>query len=334
MRLYTFEVSTVFGNHQRLGAELPKNGKILDLNLAYSFMLSERDDHPCAAKLADVLVPPDILMLLQNGQFGLSAITEALDYFAGLGTGSDDARGRNGETLLYNMAEIQIMAPVPRPLSIRDTVGFLGHIRGAMAPNPIPPVYEEIPAIYYKGNVHSVVGPEVDVIWPEFGDSLDYELEVAAVIGRQGVNIEESDALDHVFGYTIFNDVSARTQQYKDMEGMLGPTKGKDFDTGNIMGPALVTADEFDPQASHEMTARVNGEEWSRGNLNQMDNGFAAIISYISRHETLYPGDIIGSGTVTTGCGAELRKFPVPGDTVELEVEGIGVLRNRFVKQS
>ncbi len=330
MRLYTFSVMTSLGNRLRLGAELPDD-RILDLNAAYGFMLADRDRHPCAAALADVLAPADIHALLGNGHFGLQAIAEACQYYSER-AGTTHLTGPNGATLVYNAVDVQILAPLPRPLSIRDTVGFLGHIRGAMAPNPIPPVYEDIPAIYYKGNVNSVIGDGVDVRWPTFGDCLDYELEVAAVIGRKGIDIAESEALDYIFGYTIFNDVSARTQQYKEMEGMLGPTKGKDFDTGNIIGPVLVTADEFDPRESHEMIARVNGEEWSRGNLNEMDNGFAAIISYISRHETLYPGDVIASGTVTTGCGAELRKFPQPDDLIELEVEGIGILRNRFVK--
>jgi 2-keto-4-pentenoate hydratase/2-oxohepta-3-ene-1,7-dioic acid hydratase in catechol pathway len=302
----------------------------LDANLAHATMLAGRDRHPCARQLADVLVPSDMLALVQTGRFGLEAIAESLAYFEQQGTPSRV----EGASLIHQVDAVEILAPLPQPLSIRDGVGFLDHLRNAMGDNPIPQVYEDIPAIYYKGNVHSVIGPGADVLWPAFGEMLDFELEVAAVIGRQGVDIAPEQALDHVFGYTIFNDISARAQQYREMEGMLGPAKGKDFDTANIMGPVLVTADAFDPTDSHGMVARINGEEWSRGDLNRMDNSFADMISYISRQETLYPGDIICSGTVPTGCGAELGKFPAPGDEVELEVEGIGLLKNRLVKKS
>lgn len=327
MQLCSFYLDSPTGRLQRVGIALP-DGRLLDAHAAYATMLAERDGHPCAWALADVLAPPDMAALVATGRFGLQALRECRDHFLTHGTGD---RGLDGARLLHAAGEVQLAAPLPRPRSLRDCVGFLDHIRNAMAPAPIPPVYEAVPAIYYKGNVNSVIGPDQPVRVPDFGDHIDYELEVAAVIGRQGVDIPVAEALDYVFGYTIFNDVSARTQQYRDMEGLLGPTKGKDFDTGNVMGPVLVTADAFDPRASHTMVARVNGEEWSRGDLCRMDRGFAELISYISRQETLYPGDVIGSGTVPTGCGAELRRFPQIGDVIELEVAGIGVLRNRLV---
>ena len=161
---------------------------------------------------------------------------------------------------------------------------------------------------------------------------LDYELEFAAVIGQKGTNIAREAAWDYIAGYMVFNDVSARDIQSREMGGMLGPTKGKDMDTGNVFGPYLVTPDEFDPRHDHVMTARINQEEWSRGFTSMMNHDFADIIHYISQCETLYPGDVIGSGTVPTGCGIELKKFIQPGDVVELEVAGLGILKNRFVK--
>jgi 2-keto-4-pentenoate hydratase/2-oxohepta-3-ene-1,7-dioic acid hydratase in catechol pathway len=332
MQLCTFTLPTPLGRISRLGVAFT-DGTWLDANLAHALMLTEREQHPCAQALADVLVPADMMTLLSTGQFGLHALQGALHYWLERGdtnTYSEHLHQREGTQLLHAGDNLQLLAPLPRPRSIRDGVGFLDHLRNAMSPNPIPEIYEQVPAIYYKGNVNSVIGPNTDIMVPRFGDQLDYELEVAAVIGRQGTNISPNEALDYVFGYTIFNDVSARTQQYQDMAGMLGPSKGKDFDTGNILGPVLVTADEFDPAASHAMVARINGEQWSQGNLQQMDNSFAAMISYISQNETLFPGDIIGSGTVPTGCGAELHKFPKVGDLIELEVEGIGILRNRI----
>ncbi len=329
MKLCTFEVKTILGIKKRIGMETP-GGKILDLNFAYAFMLVKRDNHPKAIELADLLVPPDMLSFVQSEKFGIKAVDETLDFLKDR-VEDNDLEGINGEKVVHNKKDIRLLAPILRPLSIRDNVGFLGHIRNAMGGQAIPQIYEEIPAIYYKGNPASVQGPDTDVIWPPFGENLDFELEFAAIIGRQGVDIPEDEAMGYIFGYTIFNDVSARTIQIKEMGGMLGPAKGKDMDGGNILGPYLVTADEFDPFDDHAMVARVNGEEWSRGKTSDMDYGFASIISYISQSETLYPGDLIGSGTVPTGCGQELGRFPKPGDEIEFEVDGLGILKNRYV---
>jgi 2-keto-4-pentenoate hydratase/2-oxohepta-3-ene-1,7-dioic acid hydratase in catechol pathway len=194
----------------------------------------------------------------------------------------------------------------------------------------IPPVWYEIP-IYYKCNRFSVVGPEQDVLWPDYCQLLDYELEMAAVIGRGGANIPVERAREHIFGYTIFNDVSARDAQTREMQGMLGPAKGKDFDTGNVLGPCIATAEELDPYGL-TMTARVNGEEWSRGHSSTMHHRFEDCIAWVSQCETLHPGEVLGSGTVGNGCGLERKRFLSPGDVVELEIEGIGALRNRIVK--
>ena len=328
MRLLTFSITTPLGTLNRLGVELGE-GAVLDANLAYAFMLTERDQHPKAQALADVLVPANMMELINNLDFGRSAITETLIYL-GDRAKSGAMTGLRGEKLTYTKDEVTVLAPLLQPRSIRDVVGFMQHIRNCGDGN-LPQGYVDVPAVYYKGNVMSVIGPDADVQWPPFGERLDFELELAAVIGKQGVNIKADNAMDHIFGYTIFNDVSARSQQLFEMKGGLGPTKGKDFDTGNILGPVLVTADEFSPLDGHDMIARVNDEEWGRGKINEMDHSFAKTIAYISRHETLYPGDIICSGTVPTGCGHEHRRYPAPGDTVEFEVDGIGILRNRFV---
>ncbi len=135
-----------------------------------------------------------------------------------------------------------------------------------------------------------------------------------------------------IFGYTIFNDFSARDAQEIEMTCPFGPAKGKDFDRGSAMGPWIVTRDEVPDPAALTMIARVNGEEWSRGNSRTMVHGVEAMIAHVSRDETLHPGEIFGSGTVGGGCGLELDRWLSPGDVVELEVEGIGVLRNRVVR--
>ena len=155
---------------------------------------------------------------------------------------------------------------------------------------------------------------------------MDYELELACVIGKEGTDISEDGAAAHVGGYTVMNDWSARDIQMEEMSVGLGPAKGKDFATS--LGPWLVTPDEFNP-ADARMTARINGEVWSDGNIGQIHWSFAQMIAHASMDETLYPGDVLGSGTVGGGCGLELDRWLQSGDVVELEVEGIGVLRNR-----
>jgi 2-keto-4-pentenoate hydratase/2-oxohepta-3-ene-1,7-dioic acid hydratase in catechol pathway len=244
------------------------------------------------------------------------------------------------------LADVRLLAPVPEPRQMRDFLVFEQHIRNARAMGPtfrggarldpatveIPKVWYEQP-IYYKCNRFSVIGTEQDIIRPRYCKLLDYELEFGIFIGRGGKNIAREAARGHIFGFSIFNDVSARDAQMREMAGQLGPAKGKDFDTGNVMGPWLVTADEIADPYNLAMTARVNGEEWSRGNSGSMHHKFEDMIAHVSADETLHAGEFFGSGTVGGGCGLELGRFLKPGDVVELEVERLGILRNRVVAQ-
>jgi 2-keto-4-pentenoate hydratase/2-oxohepta-3-ene-1,7-dioic acid hydratase in catechol pathway len=193
----------------------------------------------------------------------------------------------------------------------------------------LPPVWFRQP-VYYKCNRFTVIGNGETVEWPAYSKMLDYELELGIFIGKTGKDISAAKAREHIFGYTIYNDVSARDTQADEMSCMLGPAKGKDFDTGNIIGPCIVTADEFSDPYALEMVARVNGIEWSRGNSSTMHHRFEDIIAHVSASETLYAGEFIGSGTVGNGCGFELGRYPQAGDEIELEIHGIGKLRNRF----
>lgn len=247
--------------------------------------------------------------------------------------------------VVHDLTAVTLLAPLPQPRRIRDFLCFEKHFRQSRANRhlfgigterldpakvELPRVWYERP-IYYKGNPFSVVGTEAEVHWPTYSRVIDYELELGLVTARRGKDISREDALSYAFGYTIFNDFSARDAQYVEMQGSLGPAKGKDFDTGNALGPWLVTADEIpDPQAL-TMVTRVNGEEWSRGNSGEMQHSFRDIIVYASADETLYPGEVLGSGTVGGGCGNELGRFLKHGDVIELEVSGLGVLRNRIV---
>ncbi len=237
------------------------------------------------------------------------------------------------------LAGVQLLAPLPEPAQIRDFLCFEEHLKNSFAQaakltgqeREIPAVWYQQP-IYYKANRFSVNGPDSDVVWPSYSQVMDYELELACVIGSGGRDIESAAAGEHIFGFTIFNDASARDAQLVEMGGQLGPAKGKDFDSGNVFGPWIVTPEELGDPYALEMVARVNGEEWSRGNSASMHHRFEDMIAFVSRSETLHPGEILGSGTVGSGCGLEQGRFLSDGDVIELEVAGIGVLRNRFVK--
>jgi 2-keto-4-pentenoate hydratase/2-oxohepta-3-ene-1,7-dioic acid hydratase in catechol pathway len=188
--------------------------------------------------------------------------------------------------------------------------------------------------IYYKANRFSVIGTDQDVIWPTYSRAMDFELEWGCYIGKRTRDASAGDARASIFGYTIFNDFSARDAQALEMPGQLGPAKGKDFDGGNAMGPCLVTVDEISDPYCLTMIARVNGEEWTRGTTADMYWRFEDVIAHISQSETLYPGEFLGSGTVGNGCGLEHMRSLRSGDEVELEVEHIGVLRNRVLRSS
>jgi 2-keto-4-pentenoate hydratase/2-oxohepta-3-ene-1,7-dioic acid hydratase in catechol pathway len=247
--------------------------------------------------------------------------------------------------VVHELGAVRLLAPLPVPRRIRDFLCFELHVRQSRAnrylfgqgTERLDPAKVEIAKIwyerpvYYKSNCFSVVGHDAEVHWPSYSRVIDYELEIGVVLGRRGKNVPKDEALAYAFGYTIFNDFSARDEQFIEMQGMLGPAKGKDFDTGNAFGPWITTADEVPDPQDFTMLARVNGEEWSRGSSRTMRHTFADIIAYASTEETFYPGEILGSGTVGGGCGNELGRFMKHGDRIELEVSGIGVLRNTIV---
>lgn len=251
----------------------------------------------------------------------------------------------------HAIADIRLLPPLPIPNSIRDFANFELHclqaleasmrMRAASQPDPeaayagfkasgaydLPPSWYQRP-YYFKGNRMTCSGHDSTIQWPSFSTTMDYELEFAAVIGQRGTNIAEADADAHIFGYMIYNDFSARDEQVRDQQFRMGPSKGKDFDTGNAMGPWIVTRDELPDVSNLAMESRINGEVQGRSNSSGMQFSFAQCIAFVSRDETLYPGDVFGSGTAGNGCGFELGRYLEPGDVIELEVEGIGVLRN------
>jgi 2-keto-4-pentenoate hydratase/2-oxohepta-3-ene-1,7-dioic acid hydratase in catechol pathway len=241
------------------------------------------------------------------------------------------------------LAGTRLLAPVVEPPSIRDFYAFEQHVRTARARRGLEmhPDWYELPVFYFT-NPAAVLGPGDPVAAPPRSAELDYELEVACVLGRAGENLRLQDADRMVAGFTVMNDWSARDVQRREMQLSLGPAKGKDFATS--LGPVLVTAAEFAPGGLREvpsavMVARVNGVEWSRANLDGLWWSFAEMLAYAGEGAPLRRGDVLGSGTCGTGCILELslvhgaEKYPYlrPGDEVELEVSGLGVLANRVV---
>jgi 2-keto-4-pentenoate hydratase/2-oxohepta-3-ene-1,7-dioic acid hydratase in catechol pathway len=226
------------------------------------------------------------------------------------------------------VGEARLLAPL-RPRSMRDFLAFEGHLKGALVRlgRPIPDEWYEVPA-YYEGMPDTVIGPDEEIPWPPWTERLDHELELAAVIGRRCRDVPAAEAEACIFGYTIWNDVSARDVQTRELPIGMGPGKAKDWDGSNVLGPCLVTADELDARGLG-MRVRVNGEQWGEDSTAGMHWAFADMIAYASRSQTLYPGELLGSGTASGGSGLELDRALAPGDLVELEVDGIGVLRNR-----
>jgi fumarylacetoacetate (FAA) hydrolase len=252
--------------------------------------------------------------------------------------------------------EAMVLAPVPFPNSCRDGYAFRQHVAAARRNRKVDMIaeFDQYP-IFYFTNHHSIQGPGEIMCMPDHFEKLDFELEAAIVIGKGGRNITAEEADDHIAGLMIMNDMSARRLQMEEMLLNLGPAKGKDFCT--VIGPWLVTLDELAPfevpcKPNHvgknwnlSMKCWVNGVQVSEGNVADMDWTFAEIVERCAYGVNLYPGDVIGSGTVGTGCFLELNgtgklndsnyqeQWLQDGDVVEMEIEGLGRLSNTIVRE-
>ncbi len=251
------------------------------------------------------------------------------------------------------LAAAKLLAPLPVPRQMRDGMTFPLHIQqagrgaqriaakddleklAALDKQPLP----ELPAIYrlqpfyYITNRFTVSGPDEVINWPRYSKVMDYELEFGIVTCGSAANIPLARAKEHIFGFTIFNDFSARDTQGPEMQSLLGPSKGKSFDGSNALGPWIVTYDEIGDPYDLATQVRVNGEIRSNGRTQGMLFSFEEILAHASKDETIHAGEFFGSGTVGNGCGLEMGRFLDDGDTVELDVEKIGVLRNTVVTQ-
>ena len=333
MRLITFSE----GQHIQIGAVCPDQ-RIVKLQAAETM----RSAHPSPHL-------DDMLSFLRGEEAARDVASSALDF----------ALQVEPTGLLTTFDQITLLPPVPRPESIREFMAYEQHVINCARRLRMPrwrahadlwiertlgrehtlarkmnlPWYER--PVYYKGNRFSVAGHDMDVQIPSYCKRFDYELEFGIFLSRPGRNISERDARQHIGGYAIFNDFSARDIQSREMLGRLGPSKGKDFDNGNSIGPCMVTPDEVGDPYTLTMTARINGEEVSRGTSADMYFSFEDMITYVSQSETLHAGEFFGGGTCSgaqgKGCGLEHGRFLLAGDVIELEVERLGLLRNRIV---
>ncbi|MBU3743130.1 MAG: fumarylacetoacetate hydrolase family protein [Sediminibacterium sp.] len=292
-----------------------------------------------SAQSLDKNLPNDMLACLNMGQQGYQLINSALEKL------------NSGELLATPIENYQLLAPVPKPTSCRDGYAFRQHVAAARRNRGVEMIkeFDQYPIFYFTNHL-AIQGPGEIFCMPDHFQQLDFELEVAIVIGKEGRNIRAADADSYIAGFTIMNDMSARKLQMEEMLLNLGPAKGKDFST--VIGPWLVTPDELEKKKvpakpGHvgnnydlSMKCRVNDVLVSEGNMADMDWTFAEIIERCSYGVTLYPGDVIGSGTVGTGCFLELNgtaklnnpqhqpQWLQPNDTVTMEIDGLGTLHN------
>ncbi len=297
---------------------IPDDGVVVDLRSAERRRREREGASPeAASRIAGALFPGSLAAGLAAGASFLRDAARAVE-------GSDD------ESRLP-LADVSWAAAIDPPVML-DGSAFEQHLVNAHArgKRTVPDLFYEVP-VYYKMNPITVYGHDEQVPWPGGATFMDYELEIAVVIGRRGSDLRPEEALDHVVGVTVMNDFSARDVQAKEMTAGFGPAKGKDF--GTSLGPWITTLDEID-LGDLTMLARVNDEEWSRGSTSTLTWSLAEIVAYASRNEVVVPGQVIGSGTVGLGCGLELFRKLKPGDAVELEIEGIGTLRNTLAEPS
>lgn len=308
MKIGRILLETADGPMPRLVSVHPERKLVLDLAAAYRRQLMTDGASPrMAARIAAAQFPGSLTEALETG----SAFTEVI---ARLHAGIDEHDG-------IPLSDVRWLAPVDPPV-LRDFNAFKNHEATA------PDVWFEVP-LFFKINPSTIVGPDESVVWPFGCEHLDYELELGLVIGGSHRDLTPETARRALFGVTVFNDFSARNLLRYEMDGRLGPAKGKDFCTA--LGPWVVTVDELD-LTDLQMTATINGEQWSEGNSGSLVWSIEEILSYASRSEPLVTGEVIGTGTVAGGSGWELDRKLEPGDVVTLTISGIGSLTNTVGK--
>lgn len=307
---------------------LIEDNVIVDPNLVWALYFQKKG-HYHFQNMADAKMPSSLSQILIQNERPIELLQSTLDTFYQL-MGQGDTKLSDGSSicLVLDNKSTKLIAPIDKITTYRDFFTHELHVATGFKKRnePIPKAWYEMP-VYYKGPTHGFIGPNETILWPRYSNVLDYELELAMVVANDGKNIKAKDAGLHIFGLTILNDISARDIQKKEMAVRLGPAKGKDF--CSVIGPVITTYDEFNYTTPNlTMTAKINGKEWSRGQSAEAIFDFNDMIAHVSQDEWVLSGDLFGSGTVGTGCGLELDQWIQPGDSIELEIEKIGILKN------
>ena len=291
MKLVTFSVPGPCGSQQRLG--VLADAGIVDLTTAYASYLAHATDEPLPGELAQLRVPPNLIGWLRGQHKAREAAEQALAWLARADLPAN-ARGFNDARIVFDRSEVKLLAPLPRPNSLRDFSIFEEHMtRREGGGIPKRAAWFRFPP-YYKGNPDTIIGPEDPIPFPYYTQKLDLELEIGIIIGRGGRNLSLDEAKQAIAGYTILLDCSARDRGEAEF---LGPTKGKDWAT--VLGPCMVTTDEID-EANLDVRITVDDEVWFEGNTSAPRSFLAHhLVAYASDNETLQPGDLLGTGTVS-----------------------------------
>ncbi|QZY50628.1 fumarylacetoacetate hydrolase family protein [Leucobacter tenebrionis] len=318
MKIGRISVPSPDGEVTRVVAVEPEAGRVIDLARAYSLALQRNGATPDRAREVSLaLFPASLSNALAAGDAFLDRAHEAL-------AAADDASAP--------IDSVSWRAAIDPPV-IRDGLTFGTHIenyfKNVVHGKPVRAVYER-PG-FFKGNTATVYGHEEEVPYPSISEKLDYELEIGYIIGRPGRNLTPDDALSHVFGITIFNDWSLRDVQALESPIGMGAQHSKDFAYG--IGPWITTLDEIESIEGLTGQVRVNGEVRSDTRVENFVYTPAELVAYVSLYGQLQVGDLIGSGTMGFGAGVEINRLIEPGDVVELELEGVGTLRNRLAGQ-
>lgn len=299
----------------RLVVVEPEKGRVIDLAQAGMLhaMGKRHASREAARRVARAMFPGSMAQALGASGLLVEAATEVI-------------QGSYGDDASLGIDEVSWLAASDPPV-LRDGLTFIGHIKGwhERMEREVPESMLLIPG-FTKNSASTVIGHDATVPWPGYINQMDYELELGYVIGREGSSVRPEDALDYVFGITLYNDFSGRDLQGNELPIGMGATKSKDF--AHAIGPWITTLDEFDDLDAIPMEVRVNGETWGKGNSGGKLWTLEELVAYVSLGERILPGDVIGSGTMGNGSALELGRQLKPGDVVELEAGGVGVLRS------
>ena len=331
MKVCNYQIQTPLGNIQRLGVFLDDH-TVLDPNLVWRADF-EREGRYFAKERADLFLPPSLTQFLKTCDEPIERLEQSCALFHFL-MKLEIKHTKDGASLTISSNNITLKKPVDHIGRYVDFYSHERHINNVHLRKGVEanPAWKKKP-LYFNGNTNCIIGPDEEIPWPAFTRKIDFELELGMVIGRDGKDIKTRHALNHLFGLTILNDVTARDVQKNEVLIGIGAAKSKDFCT--IIGPVITTMDEFDfKEPDLLMTAQINGVECSRGRSSECHFTLAEMISHLSQSEWLLPGDVYGQGCVGSGSGFEQNKWIKSGDKIELTVEKIGTLKNTVGQQT